>query len=210
MSKIIGHNSPLTVAVVGPHYAGKSTLSRLLQKELDFRIFQEEWWKDPFKDMQPRDYFRSEIWYMQQSISSMLAAEKLNQEGQNVILDTFIYSNLIFAETKMKKEEFVFFKELLSLIAPRLPLPDIVIYLYADPKYLYETHRMRRVEAGTGPSSDKDTPYDWYEQICQLNDKYFSNWNQTPLLKMDVQHTDFRTEENFTKMLEDIRKLVEK
>jgi deoxyadenosine/deoxycytidine kinase len=186
----------ITIAIVGPHYAGKSTLSQLFKKRLGFRILKEKWWLDPFLDTRPRDYFKSQIWYLLQTTRSMVKANELNKKGKNVVLDTFIYSTLTFAQTKLSNKEFALYKSLVDNLAPLLPHPKVVVYLYAKPSFLHSVRRMQRVVKNTGPKEDIETPYNWLKKISDLNKKYFNSWKKTPLIKINVEKVDLKNDEN--------------
>jgi len=180
---------PITIAVVGPHYSGKSSLCGILETEFGFKTVKEEWWKDPYRteDKSQRDYFRSQMWFLTQTSSSLQKAQKLNAQGHPVVLDTFYYSTLIFGETKLSQQDFTVFKDILDLVSGAIPLPDLVIYLHADPEFLFSVRKAQRVAQQTGPKGEENTPWDWYQSICHLNDKYFSHWDKTPLFRVDTQ-----------------------
>ncbi len=204
---------PITIAVVGPHYAGKSTLCTLLQEKLGFEVVQEQWWKDPFRKKTTKNFFKekhdflgSELWFLARNVHSATQARKLNKKGKHVILDTFIYSTLIFAHTVLTKKELRVLKEVFNLIIPTYSLPDLVIYLSADAKFLYETRRMIRVEEKTGPTEDEQTPFEWYKKVWDLNEYYFAKWKKTPLLTIDVEKVDLK---NDPKVIAWLKKQIE-
>lgn len=196
---------PISIAIVGPNYTGKTTLSNLLKEKFGFTIVKERWWTNPFFHYQPGDYFRSQIWFMLQTAKSMLKAEELKNRNKNVVLDTLIYSTLIFSRTKVNTQDFMTIKELIFLLGSKLPLPDIVIYLYASPRFLYYMRRIRRIEDGTGPKGDVTAKYVWLKQICRLNEAFFGKWNTTPILKINVEKIDLSREDNFITLLQDIK-----
>lgn len=201
-------SKPVTVAVVGPNYSGKTTMVKLLEEKLGFTIVQEKWWENPFFRYQPDDYFRSQVWYLLQTAKAMEQAAELKKKGTNVLLDTFIYSTLIFSRTKLNDEDFEAFQELLEMVAEHLPFPDLVIYLYADVKYLYNVRRVKRVQDGTGPKADATAKFEWLEQICELHNTHFAQWNKTKILKVNVEEVDILKEEDLKKLLDDARALL--
>lgn len=202
------NNKAITIAVVGPHYAGKSTLCQLFQKKLGFKLKQEKWWKDPFRNTRPRDYFKSQLWYLLQNAKSLIEAKKKNKKGITVVLDTFHYSTLIFAKTKLNQYEFGFFRKIFSLVDSLIPYPDMLIYLHATPRFLYSVRRVDRIKKATGPQSDAQTPLEWFRTICKLNNFYFSNWKKTNIIKVDVQKIDITNEKDFNILVNKMRKKI--
>ncbi len=190
----------IIIALVGPHYAGKSTLSTILQKKKKFIQQEEDWWKDPFRQTEPRDYFRSQVWYVLQRAEKMIEAQALKNKDIDVVLDSFIYSTLIFGRTKLNDVDFKVLEDLCNSISRLLPKPDYVIYLHARPEFLYNTRRMQRVKDGSGPKSDVNTSLEWIKDICELHSHYFDTWNQTPILKINVEKIDI-TSSSFLKDL---------
>lgn len=185
-----------TIAIVGPHYSGKSTLCKILKNELGLMIFEEKWWENPFINDLPIDFFRSQFWFLQQNLKSMRKALNLREKGKSTALDTFIYSNPIFASTKLTSREYKVFEDVFGLIVPNEPLPDLVVYLYADVNFLYNVRRQSRIEDGTGPKEDAKTEFEWFKKICDLNQEEFANWRKTKLLKVNVAVTDFKHNKN--------------
>lgn len=197
---------PLTIAVVGPHYSGKSTLCELFAKQARFTAIKEEWWKDPTRDVQPRDYFHAQMWYLLQTSQSLVKAKRLKAAGQSVILDTFMYSTCIFSTTVLSATQMQTFNAWVEFLATTVPLPDVVIYLHANIDFLYNQRRQTRLAQGTGPKGEDKTSYEWFKCICELNSKYFDSWSLTPLLKIDTQATDFLHDPSaFTELMEKLK-----
>lgn len=205
--KYLELEKPITLAIVGPHYSGKSTLCKMMQRKFGFAVIYEKWWDDPFMNDNPKDYFRSEIWYLLQTSSKLIKAKKLNKLGKNVVLDTFIYSTLIFASTKLRGKDLKVFKEILDFIYTILPKPDLLIYLYASPQYLFNVRRIKRVKEGTGPKGEINTPYSWFKKVCSLNNKFFSNWKTTKLIKINVENLDLLTTDGLNWLSSEIKKI---
>lgn len=179
------------IAIVGPHYSGKSTLCDLLQKKEGYRVIKEDWWNDPFRDLVPRDYFKSQMWFLYETARRMRTAKELGNKGKSIVLDTFIYSTLIFATTKLKEAELALFKKFFELVDKVEHYPDVIIYLYADIDFLFNVRRVDRVKKGTGPAGEINTSYNWLAEVCRLHDKYFSKWKKTKIIKVNVKKTDF-------------------
>ncbi len=210
MARKFEFTKPLTIAIVGPHYAGKSLLCSLFKEQLGFTSIDEPWWQDPFRDHKPRDYFRSQLWFLTQRLAALNQAKELNRAGTGVVLDTFYFSTLIFGATKLNEIDQQVFADLVEVASQHFPLPDVVIYLHADPKFLHGVRRLSRIESGTGPKSDADTPLAWIEKICALNEHWFARWDKTPLIAIDVEKTDLLGDSKaFPSLVNKIRRLIQ-
>lgn len=179
-----------TIAVVGPHYSGKTTLCRIFEEKFGYKKIEERWQDDPYRTGEKRDYFRSQVWYLLQTTQAIYKAKQLNKRGENVILDTLYYSTLIFAQTKLDKRDFDVFKDLVDLVARSAPMPDVIVYLHAEVDFLFNTRKNIRVAQKTGPSGEDKTPYEWLKKVCELHDFYFENWKKTKLIKINVEKED--------------------
>ncbi len=199
------------IAVVGPHYAGKSTLCDLFHSSKGFEVIKEKWWKDPYKKTRSADYFKSEVWYLLQTSKALLQADTLRKENKNVILDTFPLSTLIFAETKLKTEDLKTFRELTHVLINSLPAIDVLVYLYARPEFLFEVRKLKRIQEKSGPPGEEKTSYEWFKKICRLNKEYFDGWKSTPTIKIDVEKVDFlNNKEHFEMIVSEILDLKTK
>lgn len=189
------------ITVVGSHYSGKSTICSRLQKENKFIVLEEKWWEDPFRSLKPRDYFRSEIWFLLQSIQSHEKADALRKRGERVIMDTSLYSVDIFAQTKLSTKEYSVFHNLVNSIAASLSKPDLLVYLYAEPQFLHKVRREQRIASKTGPESDASATLPWIENISKLHEEYFRKWNRTPLMRINVEKTDIMKDSSIIKQI---------
>lgn len=169
---------------------------------------EEDWWKDPFRNEGKRDYFRSQVWYLTQRAKQLIQADLLRAKGNMIILDTLLHSTLIFAKTKLDNKDFSALEDLCFMISNLLPKPDCVVYLYARPEFLYKTRRMQRVKDGSGPKSDVSASLEWITQICLLHQHYFDSWNQTPLLKINVEEVDIKEKKQFLNIFKTIKTFI--
>ena len=179
----------ISVAIVGSHYSGKTTLGKLLQEKYNFVFFEEEWFNNPLKEY---DYFHKEVWFLLHRIEALEKALKLKKEGKNVALDTLPESTLIFAKTKLDKKEFKIFFELYKYLIRLVEYPDKVIYLKASPEFLYKVRLPQRVKEKTGPPGEEKTPFSWLKKIIALHHKTFSKWEKTDIITINVETVDIK------------------
>lgn len=182
--------TPITIALVGPHYSGKTTLTRLLHQRLDFVSVEECWEKNPYLNNQQNNPLQNQVWYLQQAVENILKAKELNKRGQGVILDTFVYSTFIFSKIFLTDRDFQAFCQLFNSLVPNLPVPDLLVYLKASTDFLYNKRRIARINEGKAPETDLTVSYDWLDRSRLLHDCFFTLWKQSPVVIVDVEKKD--------------------
>lgn len=65
------------------------------------------------------------------------------QEDRPIIIDYLFTKSLIFANANLDTTEFNLFKKIFDILNPKLPSPDLIIYLHSEPKRLIENIKFR-------------------------------------------------------------------
>lgn len=178
------------IAIVGPHYSGKSTLAAKLAKQDGFILQEENWKEDPFTEFRKNgDYLKSQLWFLTETMKTMLQAREHAKNGKHIVLDTFVNTTRAFCRSKLSAQDFKTFNFIFKKITKGFPLPDLVIYLYADPETLLK-HSAMRAESKTGPKSDSKTNIEWIKKTVQANSDEFGRWKKTPILKINTSKHD--------------------
>ena len=184
-------HTPVTVALVGSHYSGKTTLARLFSEKLNFVALEERWSGNPFLHSQQNNPLQNQIWYLQRATEAMLKAKELNKKGVSVVLDTFTYSVLIFSKIFLTEKDFEFFSESFDSQSSALSFPDLLVYLKADTDFLYYKRRALRIKDKTGPDTDSTVKYGWLEKSVQLHDALFMDWSFSPAIQVDIEEKNY-------------------
>jgi deoxyadenosine/deoxycytidine kinase len=166
----VGKKGKLFVAVAGNIGVGKTTLTRLLSKELGWRAYYEKVVDNPYlapfyKDMS-RWSFHLQIYFLSHRFKSQ---KEITQWPDSCIQDRSIYEDVeIFARTLydqgfMSEMDYENYRLLFSTMVEYLRKPDIIIYLQASIDNLIKRIRKR----GRGYEQTIDHGY-----LSQLNDAY--------------------------------------
>ena len=84
----------------------------------------------------------------------------------------------------------------------RIPRPDLVIYLQAPAEVLLQRIRMR------GRGFEREISRDYIEAINEAYNRYFFNYDETPLLIINTSEVDFvRRPEDFQDLVREIRRM---
>jgi deoxyadenosine/deoxycytidine kinase len=195
----VGKKRKLFVAVAGNIGVGKTTLTRLLSKELGWRAYYEKVVENPYlapfyKDMS-RWSFHLQIYFLSHRFKSQ---KEITQWPDSCIQDRSIYEDVeIFARTLydqgfMSEMDYENYRLLFSTMVEYLRKPDIIIYLRASIENLKKRIRKR----GRGYEQTIDPGY-----LNQLNDAY-ERWideaeeaNEFNIMRVDTLNRNFEENE---------------
>ncbi len=183
---------PKHVAVAGNIGAGKTTLTEMLSKHYKWipqfeDVDHNPYLMDFYEDM-PRWSFNLQIFFLNSRLNQLLEI----QEGtETVIQDRTIYEDAnIFAPNLhdmglMAKRDFEnyykFFQTLKTMVQP----PDLLIYLKASVPTLVSQIQKR------GREYEENIRLDYLKKLNEYYNKWIDNYNEGPLLVIDVDKNKF-------------------
>lgn len=197
------------IALVGPHYSGKSALAKKLSTKAKCIQIEEKWAQDPFREFRKKgDYLKSQFWFLLETMKIMLEARETKKTGEVIILDTFVNTTRSFCRSKLNPTDFKTFNSIFEEITKDFPLPDLIIYLTASAAVLKERSQLR-AKLGTGPTSDAHVEINWINKTIDANQIEFGNWKKTPIIKINTGKEDLiNNEEHFQKLLTTLKKYI--
>lgn len=193
------------IAIVGNIGAGKTTLTELLSKHLNWEaqyeaIDNNPYLEDFYNDMK-RWSFNLQIYFLNSRFQQI---REIEETTHNIVQDRTIYEDAyIFAEnlhdmglmTSRDYENYMaIFDNMTSFVKP----PDLLIYLKASVPTLVNNIQRRGREYEAGIRLD---------YLSKLNDKYqkwINSYNQGKLLVLDQDNLDFANKP------EDLGSIIEK
>jgi deoxyguanosine kinase len=190
VSRARGRERPRFIAVEGPIGAGKSTLARFLADDLKARLVEEKPDENPFFGLFYQDPARYalqvQLYFLLQRYAQQaeLAQEDLFAQG-GVVSDYLFAKDRLFAALNLSPEELRLYDRIYQTLAPRAVAPDLVVYLQARTDVLLEriARRGRREEAPIEP--------DYVRRVAEAYAEFFFNYNEGPLLIVNVSEIDF-------------------
>ena len=162
------------IVVEGPIGAGKTSLSRLLAEELDARLMlevvEENPFLAPFYD-DPEGYaFKVQTFFL---LSRYKQIQDLNQGAlffDHTVSDYLFDKDFIFASLNLRGDEWRLYQDLYQNLKPKLTVPDLVVYLRAQPHLLLQRIGKR------GRSFEKNMQPDYLRRLGQAYDDYFDHY----------------------------------
>lgn len=158
------------VAIEGVIGVGKTTLARLLQPAfqaaLVLEVFEENPFLSDFYSDRQRYAFQTQIFFLlSRYYQQRRSVPEILKRGEPLITDYTFTKDALFARINLIGDELEMYYRVHDALAEKIPLPDLIVYLRADPDVL-----MQRI-------ASRDRPYERNmerEYINQLNYAYDS------------------------------------
>jgi len=177
--------------VEGPIGVGKTSLAKILAGEFHARTLFERVEENPFL---PKFYEDPGTYAFQNQIFFLLSRyqqqrELMQQElfRQSTVADYLFAKDKIFASLTLGAEELSLYHQIYQLLDPRIPRPDLVVYLQARPEVLYKRieKRDKRYERGV--------TLEYLTEVAQAYNQFFFRYDESPLLVVNTSEIDFVT-----------------
>jgi deoxyguanosine kinase len=191
------------IAVEGPIGAGKTALARALAARLGARLIEEPS-DNPFLSAFYQNRARNAL---QTQLFFLLA--RYQQQGElaqgdlfapaGVVADHLFAKDGIYAALTLSPDELSLYKKVFGLLAPRVPRPDLVIYLSARPEVL-----LGRIRRRSQPH-EKFVTLEYVEEVAQSYSSFFFHWAESPLLVVDTSEVDLAGD---AKQLDDLLAII--
>jgi deoxyguanosine kinase len=188
------------IAVEGPIGVGKTSLARLLARELDARLVLEEVEDNPFL---ARFYDDSDQYGLPAQLYFLLT--RYNQQrdlaqqdlfAQATVADYLFGKDRIFAALNLAPDELTLYDNVYRLLDARKAKPDLVVYMSARVEVLAERLRKRKRDF------ERHISLEYLERVSSSFRDFFFYYDETPLLVVETSDIDFVEDS------EDLRALI--
>ncbi len=181
------------VTVEGCIGVGKTTLTGLLEKTLGARSVLEiveenpflvDFYKDPVAHA-----FKTQMFFL---LSRFKQQESLQQTDlfQGVVVSDYLFAkDRIFAELTLSSSEMGLYDQIFSALQSRIRSPDLIIHLHAPLEVILERIARR------GRSFEKDIDPHYLEDLVDAYGRFFSTYDEAPVLMVDTAALNFPTNE---------------
>ena len=174
----------LYIAIEGPIGVGKTTLARLIQKEFAAELLLEVFEENPFL----RDFYADrERYAFQTQIFFLLSRYRQQHETiphilrcSTLISDYTFAKDRLFAHLNLRGDELEMYGRMHSILAEKIPRPDLVVYLRADTDVL-----MERIAFRDRPY-ERDMDRGYIHALNSAYEGFFAAYDEAPVLSMDT------------------------
>ena len=182
---------PKFIAVEGPIGAGKTTLSKLLADSFGYETSLEQPSENPFL---PDFYINpsqaalaTQLFFLFQRVKQMQELKQEDIFSPNRVSDFLLYKDKLFAMATLSAEELKLYAQIYQYLSIDLPTPDLVIYLQAETKTLYERVMHRGIEM------EKTISFDYLELLNETYKEFFFEYERSPVLIVNSDYLDLQT-----------------
>jgi deoxyguanosine kinase len=175
--------------IEGPIGAGKTSLARRLAARLGGDLILEEPAENPFlprfyQDM-PRYALPTQLFFLFQRARMLEPLAQPDMFGRAVIGDFLLDKDPLFARITLSGDELALYQKIYEALRPQAPIPDLVIYLQAQPATLVE--RVRRRAAGF----ERGISDEYLTVLAETYARFFYHYTAAPLLIVNSENLNF-------------------
>ncbi len=180
---------PRYIVVEGPIGVGKTSLAKSLVAEFQARGVFEKVEENPFltKFYEERETyaFQTQIFFLLSRYQQQRELMQQDLFSRSAVADYLFAKDRIFASLNLSSEEIALYKQLYQTLGPRVPKPDLVVYLQARPDVLYKRIKKRN------KSFDREVSPEYLTEVARAYNEFFFRYDESPLLAINTSEIDF-------------------
>ena len=132
----------------------------------------------------------TQLFFLFQRVKQIQELKQDDIFSSNKVSDFLLDKDKLFAKATLSAEELKLYEQIYDYLSIDLPTPDLVIYLQAETKTLYERVMHRGIEM------EKTISFDYLELLNETYKEFFFDYNRSPVLIVNSDYLDFQTHEN--------------
>ena len=183
-----GRTVPTYIAVEGPIGVGKTTLARRIAETFDHDLLLEEAEMNPFLERfyqnRQQTALATQLFFLFQRVQKITELKQRDMFDQTRVADFVLEKDPLFARVNLEPDEYALYQKVFEKMRVDAPVPDLVIYLQANPDTL-----MDRIER-RGISAERLIDRGYLEQLNEVYSEFFLYYDAAPLLIVNVNEID--------------------
>lgn len=192
---------PKFLAVEGPIGVGKTTLTKLLAESFRYETFLEQPSDNPFL----ADFYKNpsqsalatQLFFLFQRVKQIQDLKQGDIFTSIHVSDFLLDKDKLFAKVTLSEHELSLYNQIYDYLSLDLPTPDLVIYLQAETKTLFERVIQR------GREIEKNVSFEYLDLLNESYKEFFLNYDRSPVLIVNSEFLDLAHNQNdYTLLLE--------
>ena len=183
-----GRTVPGYIAVEGPIGVGKTTLARRIADTFDYDLLLEEAELNPFLERfyqnRQQTALATQLFFLFQRVQKITELKQRDMFDQARVADFVLEKDPLFARVNLEPDEFMLYEKVFSKMRVDAPVPDLVIYLQANPDRLLERIDRRGIDA------ERLIDRQYLEQLNEVYSEFFLYYDAAPLLIVNANEID--------------------
>jgi deoxyguanosine kinase len=181
------------VTVEGCIGVGKTTLTHLLSQALSARTVLEVVEENPFlpdfyKDKSAHA-FKTQMFFLLSRFKQQESLLQTDLFSNTVVSDYLFDKDRIFAELTLAPSELALYDSIFRALSSKVRSPDLVVYLHAPMEVILDRIEQR------GRAFEKDIDRGYLEALVEAYGRFFSSYDQAPVLMVDTSDLNFPARE---------------
>jgi deoxyadenosine/deoxycytidine kinase len=194
------------IVIEGPIGVGKTSLARRLAAHVGAQLLLEQPQDNPFLERFYRDRARfalpTQLFFLFQRVRQLAELNQLDMFKAHIVGDFLLEKDALFARLTLAEDELKLYEQILAQIAPQAAVPDLVIYLQADPQTLIGRvdRRGNPIEAGIHES--------YLRALSEAYARFFMDYDAAPVLMVNTDNLNpVDSEDDFALLLSRIERM---
>jgi len=177
------------ITIEGTIGVGKTSLAKILAKEIEAKLILEEFEENPFLS----DFYKnSKLYAFQTQLFFLLSRYKQQDEfkqtdifTKSIVCDYMFMKDRIFAALNLDDKEMTLYNSIANILEKNIIYPDLIIFLQS------ETDRLMSNIKSRARDYEKNMDWNYIDSLNQMYNEYFFRYNKSPLLIINTNDIDF-------------------